>query len=166
MFCFVVILASTKEIILGTGNGQLYEMAVDEKDKREKYIKLLYELTELPEAFMGIQVGLFIILFFPFCLLKLLCWSYVILLLFLHWDVFTISFCENFWSQPTLETLRLTLIFFSYNIYGLKAAWRRCLSFELILRVLNFKTYIAHCKTSIWCIWFICVIWLFLDGNS
>lgn len=48
--------ASTKEIIIGTDNGQLHEMAVDEKDKREKYIKLLYELTELPEAFMGLQV--------------------------------------------------------------------------------------------------------------
>ncbi|PKI35052.1 vacuolar sorting protein 18 isoform X2 [Punica granatum] len=47
---------STKEVILGTDNGQLYEMAVDEKDKREKYIKFLFELTELPEAFMGLQV--------------------------------------------------------------------------------------------------------------
>lgn len=48
--------ASTREVILGTENGQLYEMAVDEKDKREKYVKPLYELTELPEAFMGLQV--------------------------------------------------------------------------------------------------------------
>lgn len=48
--------ASTKEVILGTDNGQLYEMAVDEKDKREKYVKLLFELAELPEAFMGLQV--------------------------------------------------------------------------------------------------------------
>lgn len=48
--------ASTKEVILGTDNGQLYEIAVDEKDKKEKYIKFLFELTELPEAFMGIQV--------------------------------------------------------------------------------------------------------------
>lgn len=48
--------ASTKEIILGTDNGQLYEMEVDEKDKREKYIKLLFELTELQEAFMGLQM--------------------------------------------------------------------------------------------------------------
>ncbi len=31
-------------------------MAVDEKDKREKYVKSLYESTELPEAFMGLQV--------------------------------------------------------------------------------------------------------------
>ncbi|KAJ4729899.1 vacuolar protein sorting-associated protein 18-like [Melia azedarach] len=48
--------ASTKEIILGTDNGQLHEMAVDEKDKREKYIKFLFELNELPEAIMGLQM--------------------------------------------------------------------------------------------------------------
>ncbi|KAM7275887.1 hypothetical protein ACFE04_017753 [Oxalis oulophora] len=47
--------ASTREIILGTDDGQLHEMAVDEKDKREKYIKFLFQLTELPEAFMGLQ---------------------------------------------------------------------------------------------------------------
>nr|VDC65562.1 unnamed protein product [Brassica rapa] len=47
---------STKEIILGTQDGQLFEMAVDEKDKREKYIKFLFELEELPEAFMALQV--------------------------------------------------------------------------------------------------------------
>uniref|UniRef100_A0A1D1YN30 Vacuolar protein sorting-associated protein 18 n=1 Tax=Anthurium amnicola TaxID=1678845 RepID=A0A1D1YN30_9ARAE len=48
--------ASTREIILGTDSGQLYEVAVDEKDKKEKYIKLLYELKELPEAIMGLQM--------------------------------------------------------------------------------------------------------------
>lgn len=48
--------ASTREVILGTENGQLYEIAVDEKDKREKYIKPLFELAELPEAIMGLQV--------------------------------------------------------------------------------------------------------------
>ncbi|XP_077238877.1 zinc ion binding protein isoform X2 [Tasmannia lanceolata] len=48
--------ASTREVILGTDNGQLYEIAVDEKDKKEKYLKLLFELTELPEAFMGLQM--------------------------------------------------------------------------------------------------------------
>lgn len=37
-------------------NGQLHEIAVDEKDKKEKYIKFLFELTELPEAFTGLQV--------------------------------------------------------------------------------------------------------------
>ncbi|KAH7576857.1 hypothetical protein JRO89_XS01G0163500 [Xanthoceras sorbifolium] len=47
---------STKEIILGTDNGQLHEMAVDEKEKREKYIKFLFELKELPEAIMGLQM--------------------------------------------------------------------------------------------------------------
>ncbi|KAH0877298.1 hypothetical protein HID58_064692 [Brassica napus] len=52
---------STKEIILGTQDGQLFEMAVDEKDKREKYIKFLFELEELPEAFMALQVLLFIL---------------------------------------------------------------------------------------------------------
>ncbi|XP_028755584.1 vacuolar sorting protein 18 [Neltuma alba] len=47
---------STKEFIIGTDNGQLHELAVDEKDKKEKYIKFLFELTELPEAFMGLQM--------------------------------------------------------------------------------------------------------------
>lgn len=47
---------STKEVILGTENGQLHELAVDEKDKKEKYIKFLFELTELQEAFMGLQM--------------------------------------------------------------------------------------------------------------
>ena len=50
---------TTKEIILGTDNGQLDEIVVDEKDKREKYIKFLFELTELPEGFMGLQVFLY-----------------------------------------------------------------------------------------------------------
>ncbi|KAL4308069.1 hypothetical protein GQ457_01G001460 [Hibiscus cannabinus] len=48
--------ASTREVILGTENGQLYEVAVDEKDKKEKYIKPLFELAELPEAIMGLQM--------------------------------------------------------------------------------------------------------------
>lgn len=48
--------ASTKEVILGTDDGQLHEIAVDEKDKKEKYIKFLFELRELPEAFMGLQM--------------------------------------------------------------------------------------------------------------
>ncbi|KAL0417125.1 UNVERIFIED_CONTAM: Vacuolar sorting protein 18 [Sesamum latifolium] len=48
--------ASTREIILGTDNGQLYEVAVEEKEKREKYIKFLFELNELPEAFTGLQM--------------------------------------------------------------------------------------------------------------
>ncbi|THG09514.1 hypothetical protein TEA_008845 [Camellia sinensis var. sinensis] len=48
--------ASTREVILGTDNGQLHEIAVDEKDKKEKHINFLFELKELPEAFMGLQV--------------------------------------------------------------------------------------------------------------
>ncbi|KAL6975784.1 Vacuolar protein sorting-associated protein 18 like protein [Sarracenia purpurea var. burkii] len=48
--------ASTREVILGTDNGQLHEIAVDEKDKKEKYINLLFELKELPEAFMSLQM--------------------------------------------------------------------------------------------------------------
>ncbi|GJV59416.1 hypothetical protein Tco_1465516 [Tanacetum coccineum] len=48
--------ASIREVILGTENGQLHEIAVDEKDKREKYIKFLFELSEYPEAFEGLQV--------------------------------------------------------------------------------------------------------------
>ncbi|KAL3628860.1 Vacuolar protein sorting-associated protein 18 like protein [Castilleja foliolosa] len=48
--------ASTREIILGTDNGQLHEVYVDEKDKKEKYIKFLFELNELPEAFTGLQM--------------------------------------------------------------------------------------------------------------
>ncbi|KAK4489030.1 hypothetical protein RD792_004822 [Penstemon davidsonii] len=48
--------ASTREFIIGTDNGQLHEVAVDEKDKREKYINFLFELSELPEAFTGLQM--------------------------------------------------------------------------------------------------------------
>ncbi|XP_022952155.1 vacuolar protein sorting-associated protein 18 homolog [Cucurbita moschata] len=48
--------ASTKEVILGTDNGQLFELAVDEKEKKEKYVKFLFELAELPEAFMDLQM--------------------------------------------------------------------------------------------------------------
>ncbi|KAG9152184.1 hypothetical protein Leryth_016372 [Lithospermum erythrorhizon] len=48
--------ASTREVILGTENGQIHELAVDEKDKKEKYVKLLYELQELKEALTGLQM--------------------------------------------------------------------------------------------------------------
>lgn len=44
-------------MIIGTTSGQLYETAVEEKDKKEKYCKLLFELTEAPEAFVGVQVN-------------------------------------------------------------------------------------------------------------
>ncbi|XP_078436870.1 zinc ion binding protein isoform X2 [Wolffia australiana] len=47
---------STKDIILGTDTGQLYELYIDEKDKKEKYLKLLFELKELPEAITGLQM--------------------------------------------------------------------------------------------------------------
>ena len=58
LICFLLT-ASTREVILGTENGQLHEIAVDEKDKREKYIKFLFELSEYPEAFEGLQVSCF-----------------------------------------------------------------------------------------------------------
>ncbi|KAJ3693670.1 hypothetical protein LUZ60_009150 [Juncus effusus] len=48
--------SSTKEVVLGTENGQLFEMAVDEADKREKYVKQLFELTDPPEAITGLQM--------------------------------------------------------------------------------------------------------------
>ncbi|XP_019166141.1 PREDICTED: uncharacterized protein LOC109161986 isoform X2 [Ipomoea nil] len=35
---------------------QLCEIYVDAKDKMEKHIKLLFELKELPETFMGLQM--------------------------------------------------------------------------------------------------------------
>jgi vacuolar protein sorting-associated protein 18 len=48
--------ASTKEVILGTETRQIFEMAVDEADKREKYVKPLFELTEQKEGIKGLQV--------------------------------------------------------------------------------------------------------------
>ncbi|KAG0503649.1 hypothetical protein HPP92_003721 [Vanilla planifolia] len=48
--------ASTREVILGTENGHIYEIAIDEVDKKEKYVRFLFELTELPEAIMGLQM--------------------------------------------------------------------------------------------------------------
>ncbi|KAF3340737.1 vacuolar protein sorting-associated protein 18 [Carex littledalei] len=48
--------ASTKEVILGTQNGQLFEMAVDEAEKREKYVKQLFELTDPREPITGLQM--------------------------------------------------------------------------------------------------------------
>jgi vacuolar protein sorting-associated protein 18 len=48
--------ASTKEVILGTQNGQLFEMAVDEAEKREKYVKQLFELNDPREPITGLQV--------------------------------------------------------------------------------------------------------------
>ncbi|GJN12308.1 hypothetical protein PR202_ga30576 [Eleusine coracana subsp. coracana] len=48
--------ASTKEVILGTETGQIFEMAVDEADKREKYVKPLFELTEQKEGIKALQM--------------------------------------------------------------------------------------------------------------
>ena len=47
--------------MLGTTSGQLYETAVEEKDKKEKHVKLLFELTEAPEPFVGVQVNIFLV---------------------------------------------------------------------------------------------------------
>lgn len=48
--------ASTRDIILGTEGGQLYETLIEEKDKKEKHLKLLFELTELKEPFASLQM--------------------------------------------------------------------------------------------------------------
>ncbi|KAJ3688031.1 hypothetical protein LUZ61_017195 [Rhynchospora tenuis] len=48
--------SSTKEVILGTQNGQLFEMAVDEAEKREKYVKQLFELTDPREPITGLEM--------------------------------------------------------------------------------------------------------------
>lgn len=45
-------------MIVGTTSGQLYETAVEEKDKKEKFCKLLFELSEVPEPFIGVQVNM------------------------------------------------------------------------------------------------------------
>ena len=49
--------AFTREVIVGTTSGQLFETAVEEKDKKEKFCKLIFELTEAPEPFIGVQVN-------------------------------------------------------------------------------------------------------------
>ncbi|KAL3688498.1 hypothetical protein R1sor_014807 [Riccia sorocarpa] len=48
--------ASTRDIVLGTTTGQLFEMSVEEKDKKEKYVNKLFELSEMPEPFVGVQM--------------------------------------------------------------------------------------------------------------
>ncbi|XP_006659889.1 vacuolar sorting protein 18 [Oryza brachyantha] len=48
--------ASTKEMILGTEDGQIFEVAVDEADKKEKYVKFLFKLSELEEGIKGLQM--------------------------------------------------------------------------------------------------------------
>uniref|UniRef100_A0A0E0LRV8 RING-type domain-containing protein n=1 Tax=Oryza punctata TaxID=4537 RepID=A0A0E0LRV8_ORYPU len=47
--------ASTKEVILGTEDGQIFEIAVDEADKKEKYVKSLFTLSE-QEGIKGLQM--------------------------------------------------------------------------------------------------------------
>ncbi|OAE21445.1 hypothetical protein AXG93_3506s1190 [Marchantia polymorpha subsp. ruderalis] len=48
--------ASTRDVVLGTTTGQLFEMSVEEKDKKEKYVNKLFEITEMPEPFIGVQM--------------------------------------------------------------------------------------------------------------
>lgn len=48
--------ATTREIVIGTTGGQLYEACVEEKEKKERPLKLLYELTELQEPIVGLQM--------------------------------------------------------------------------------------------------------------
>ncbi|KAF0897711.1 hypothetical protein E2562_000427 [Oryza meyeriana var. granulata] len=48
--------ASTKEVILGTEDGQIFEITVDEADKKEKYVKTLFTLSELQEGIKGLQM--------------------------------------------------------------------------------------------------------------
>lgn len=46
--------ATTREIVIGTTGGQLCEICLEEK--REKPVKLLYDLTELQEPFVSLQM--------------------------------------------------------------------------------------------------------------
>uniref|UniRef100_A0A0D9X4Z4 Uncharacterized protein n=1 Tax=Leersia perrieri TaxID=77586 RepID=A0A0D9X4Z4_9ORYZ len=48
--------ASTKEVILGTEDGHIIEIAADEADKKEKYVKNLFQLSELQEGIKGLQM--------------------------------------------------------------------------------------------------------------
>lgn len=50
--------ATTAPVLVGTTTGQLFELLVEEKDKREKYVNKLFELTERLEPFVGVQVKL------------------------------------------------------------------------------------------------------------
>ncbi|CAM6102948.1 unnamed protein product [Calypogeia fissa] len=47
---------TTAAVIVGTTTGQLFELLVEEKDKREKYVNKLFELTERLEPFVGVQM--------------------------------------------------------------------------------------------------------------
>eukprot|EP00252_Welwitschia_mirabilis_P007813 TRINITY_DN19529_c0_g1_i1.p1 TRINITY_DN19529_c0_g1~~TRINITY_DN19529_c0_g1_i1.p1 ORF type:complete len:1023 (+),score=246.07 TRINITY_DN19529_c0_g1_i1:343-3411(+) len=48
--------ASVWDIVMGTSEGEIYESAIEEKDKKEKYLKLLFQLTELKEPFESLQM--------------------------------------------------------------------------------------------------------------
>ncbi|KAI5058038.1 hypothetical protein GOP47_0026208 [Adiantum capillus-veneris] len=48
--------ASSRDIAIGTSGGQLFETSLDEKEKKEKPLKLLYELRELNEPIIGVQM--------------------------------------------------------------------------------------------------------------
>lgn len=45
-----------QDIAVGTSEGQLFETSLDEKEKKEKPLKLLYELSELKEQIVGLQM--------------------------------------------------------------------------------------------------------------
>ncbi|KAH7283931.1 hypothetical protein KP509_34G031500 [Ceratopteris richardii] len=46
----------SQDMVVGTSGGQLLETSLEEKEKREKPLKLLYELTELNEPIVGLQM--------------------------------------------------------------------------------------------------------------
>eukprot|EP00250_Pteridium_aquilinum_P006787 c16631_g1_i1 orf=516-3560(-) len=48
--------ATTRDIVIGTSGGQLYETSLEEKEKKEKPLKLLHTLTELNEPIVGLQM--------------------------------------------------------------------------------------------------------------
>jgi hypothetical protein len=49
--------ANTREFLIATSSGQIHELFIEEKDKREKHVKLLYELQESQEPICAIQVS-------------------------------------------------------------------------------------------------------------
>ncbi|GBG85891.1 hypothetical protein CBR_g40703 [Chara braunii] len=46
---------STSAFVVATSAGQLFEVWIDEKDKKEKYARLVYELQDKNEPFCGVQ---------------------------------------------------------------------------------------------------------------
>lgn len=47
---------TSRDIAIGTTGGQLYETSLEEKEKKEKPLKLLYDLSELNEPIVGLQM--------------------------------------------------------------------------------------------------------------